>query len=108
MPSVELVITLFGKPAWEIKNFEGEELGIEFVDQLRRIGDELRDRLYEIARVHELLIENGWVAIGTLYDIIYRKDIGLEEAKEELKKLGLEEYIEYLREFHEEETIEED
>ena len=103
MPSVELRITLFGKPAWEIEDFEGEELGIEFIEKLKKLGDELRERLYELAKLHELLIKNGWTATGGLYDIIYWKDISLKEAQEELKKLGLEKYIEYLEEVPEEE-----
>jgi len=57
-----------------------------------------------------LLVRNGWIATGTLYDIIYWKDVNLEEAKEELKRHGLEEYIEYLEESpcEEEEVLEEE
>ncbi|MHA1609386.1 MAG: hypothetical protein ACTSUJ_05200 [Candidatus Njordarchaeales archaeon] len=59
MPSVELRIMLFDKPAWEIADFEGEELGVEFAERLKALSDELRRRLYEVARVHELLVRNS-------------------------------------------------
>jgi len=102
MSPVELRITLFGKPAWEIENFENKELDIKFAEELKKLGDKLREHLHEIAKLHETLIKNGWVATGGLYDIIYWKDINPKEAQEELKKLGLEKYTEYLEEIPEE------
>ncbi|PCN50734.1 hypothetical protein B6U99_02935 [Candidatus Geothermarchaeota archaeon ex4572_27] len=92
---VELVLTLFGRLS-EHDETEYVRLGKGFSKVLRLLGDEIRRRLYEIARVHEILVENGWVAIGSAYDITYYKDLTLEEAKEELRRLGLEEYIMYL------------
>ena len=96
MPSVELLITLFGKPAWEIENFEGSKLGVDFAEKLRDLGEKLRKRLYRAAEIHEILLKNGWKAKGRLYDIRYSKPISLEEAKEELKRLGLESFIKCL------------
>ena len=104
---VMLSIHLFGKPAWEIDNFEGCELDAEFSNVLRALGDNLRSRLYEIARVHELLVRNGWTAYGTLYDIDYYKDVSIEEAEKELRSMGLDNLVDLLEEeFEEEEVIE--
>jgi len=95
---VELTIFLFGKPAWEINNFEGESLNAEFAKELERLGEELNKRLREIAKVHKILLENGWEAFGGLYDIHYTKDISLNEAKKELQQLELEKYLDHLEE----------
>ena len=101
----ELSIPLFGKPAWEIPGLEGGTLDLDFAKTLEEVGEELNQRLKEIARVHRILVENGWEAFGTLYDIIYTKNISLNEAKDEMKELGLEEYVEYLYETEVEEVI---
>jgi len=103
MDMVELSLHLFGKPAWELDDFEGKELGEDFSEKLRSLGDELKERLYNVAKIHGVLLKNGWTAYGGLYDITYYKDIPLEEAKKELKELGLEDYIENLMEDLEEE-----
>ena len=107
MDMVELSLHLFGKPAWELNDFEGNELGEDFSEKLKALGDELRERLYNLAKIHSILLKNGWTAYGGLYDITYYKDISLEEAKKELKDLGLEEYVENLIEDFEEEIEEE-
>lgn len=91
---VELIINLFGKPAWEIPNFEGKTLDLDFANTLRELAEKLRNRLITLAEVHEKLINAGWEASGSLYGVRYVKDVSLEAAKEELKKLGLEEYTE--------------
>ena len=108
MHSVELLINLFGKPAWEIADFVDKELDIEFAEELKKLGDELRERLYKIAKLHEILVKNSWTATGSLYDIIYWKDISLDEAKEELRRLGLDEYAEYLEEVPQRDDFEEE
>lgn len=90
---VELSIQLFGKPSWDIENFEGQKLEEGFSDVLVRHGDKLKAWLYEISEVHKKLLDNGWSATGSLYYISYHKDITIEEAKEELKKLGLGKFI---------------
>jgi len=107
MDMVELSLHLFGKPAWELDDFEGNELGEDFSEKLKALGDELRERLYNLAKIHSILLRNGWTAYGGLYDITYYKDISLKEAKKELKELGLEEYVENLIEDFEEEIEEE-
>jgi len=114
MAGVELFVTLFGKPAWEIDSFEGSKLDIDFAGKLRELGEKLRRRLYKVAKVHRILLENGWRARGNLYSIRYLKHISFEEAKKELKRLGLEPLInclvrsgeDYLVELCDPETLE--
>ena len=89
---VELIIPLFYKPAWEL-DLEGKELDVKFADELRNLGDELRDRLYRAAELHEKLLENGWKAIGGQYEITYTKDLTIEEAQQEIQKLQIEKYL---------------
>lgn len=99
-------IYLFGKPAWELNNFENQDLKKEYSQTLKKKGRELKERLEEIAEEFKKLIDNGWDASGGLYDIWFTKEISLEAAEKELKELGLEKYIEYLEEFQREETEE--
>jgi hypothetical protein len=101
--SVEIEIFLFGKPAWELDEFENKNLSKDFSKKLRELGKYLYERLNQIADIHEKLVENGWTAVGGLYDIFYYKDITVEEAKKELEELKLEELIPHLEEVDEEE-----
>lgn len=103
---VELILHLFGKPAWELEELEGNRLGEDFSEKLKALGDELKERLYSLADVHSVLVKNGWEARGGLYDIAYYKNISLKEAEKELKEIGLEDYIENLIEDIEEELDE--
>jgi hypothetical protein len=99
--TVELGINLFGKPAWELEDLEGD-LPEGYSEKLILLGDKLRKRLHDAAYIFDLLVKNGWQAYGTLYDINFTKDISLRASKAELKKLGLEEYMDDLRKLEEE------
>jgi len=99
--TVEISIYLFGKPSWEM-NIEG---GKATPQMLREKGDELKVRLYGAADVLEKLLKNGWTlaeAYGTLYVLQLYKNVTLEEAREELKKLGIDPEEYYLDEMEEE------
>jgi len=96
--SVQIVLHLFSKPAWEFEELEQGELDEKFSEKIRNKADELKQWLYEVAGIHETLVKNGWIAIGTLYNIIYHKDVSIEEAKKELRKLGLEKLTDNLEE----------
>jgi hypothetical protein len=87
--SSRIGLYLFGKPAWELDGLESQEIKQSFADQLERLGDELRNRLRESARVLRLLIGKGWSAYGGLYDIDFVKDLPKEDAAAEVKELGL-------------------
>jgi hypothetical protein len=105
--TVELMIHLFGKPAWELDDLEGD-LPKDYSGKLRQLGEELKARLNEVADVFDKLVKNGWQPYGTLYDINFVKDVTLKEAEKELRKLGLQDYIENLNEIEEEEEWEEE
>ncbi len=89
---VNIIIPLFYKPSWEIE-LEGKTLDINFANELRKLGDELKERLYQIAELHEKLLMNGWKAIGGQYDITYFKELSIEEAEKELRELKIDEYL---------------
>ena len=72
---------------------EGKELDTTFANQLRELGERLKTRLNTIAEIHEILLENGWKAFGGQYEITYYKDIPMEKAEQELKKLGVHEKL---------------
>jgi hypothetical protein len=101
------MIHLFGKPAWELDDLEGD-LPEDYSWKLRQLGEELKARLSEVADVFDKLVKNGWQPYGTLYDINFVKDVTLREAEKELRKLGLQDYIENLNEIEEEEEWEEE
>lgn len=105
--TVELSIHLFGKPAWELDDLEGD-LPKDYSEKLRELGGELEKRLHDTAYVFDVLVKNGWQPYGTLYDINFSKDITMKEAEQELKTLGLQDYIENLTELEEEEEWEEE
>ena len=95
---VEIPLILYGKPADEIENFDGMELDKSFSEKLKQIGDELQKRLHEVAKIHKLLVKNGWEAVGGVNTIVYSKELSIEEAEDELESLGLTELAGYLRE----------
>jgi hypothetical protein len=101
------MIHLFGKPAWELDDLEGD-LPEDCSGKLRQLGEELKARLNEVADVFDKLVKNGWQPYGTLYDINFVKDVTLKEAEKELRKLGLQDYIGNLNEIEEEEEWEEE
>ena len=92
---VRFVLWLYGKPAWDME-LEGE-LDKDFSNVLRNIGYMHKEWLHKVADIYDELIENGWEAYGTLYDIDFYKNISVEKAEEEFKKLGLEEYIDCIQ-----------
>ncbi len=86
--SCRLTIWLFGKPAWELE-LEGAEVDAALLDEVSKLGDQLRERLLHVSATTKLLIENGWSGSGGLYDIWLNKDIGMEDARVELARLGI-------------------
>lgn len=88
---VRFVLWLYGKPAWDMEL--ERELDKDFSNMLRSVGDNRKEWLHKVADIYDKLINNGWEPYGTLYDIDFYKNISVEEAEEEFKKLGLEEYI---------------
>ena len=77
---------LFGKPEWEF----GEDINPQAI---RAKGDELKERLHQIATNFEKLSKNGWEPNMTLYDIMFYKEMSKTAAEKELKKLGIDEEI---------------
>jgi len=63
--AVSVSLHLFGKPAWELDR-EGEEVD---ANELRALGESLRQRLHAAADAVERLTAKGWEAQLTLYDI---------------------------------------
>jgi len=85
VPETEVELWLFGKPEWELK-----DINTATPDEIRQLGEELRERLRRVAEIMKILEKNGWIrGGGGLYEIFYYKDIGIEEAKEELRRLGI-------------------
>ena len=84
--TVEVNLWLFGKPEWE----SGDKIDPEL---LRRKGDELKERLYEIADNLQKLSANGWDYDMRLYDIGAYKSTSKSRAVVELKKLGIDEEV---------------
>ena len=80
----EVDLFLFGKPAWEL---DMEDASAE---EIRKKGDEIKERLHRIAEIMEKLENAGWERAGaSLYSISFYKDIAIEDAKEELRQLGI-------------------
>ena len=95
---VEADLFLFGKPAWEL---DMEEASAE---EIRKKGDEIKERLYRIAEIMEKLERAGWERYSaSLYSISFYKEINEEEAKEELRRLGIDPEEVSLMEIEEEE-----
>ncbi len=83
-----LSLFLFGKPAWEIEDLEGD-VDFKTLEEIGAMGKELHERLQWVAKVAKELLNHGWDAYGTLYDIEFYKTISVESAKKELRELGL-------------------
>lgn len=97
---VEFSLMLYYKPGPDM-DIEGKE---NFDPQiLIDHGKALKEELEQIGNWLKILRENGWDYYGTLYDVVCSKDISLEEAKAELKRLGIEIDPESLEEIEEEE-----
>ena len=98
---VNISIHLFGKPSWELEL--EKELDETFIDELAELRESLYDRLSSIGNDIEILMNAGWSAYGTLYDVVMQKDIGVDKAREELKELELEHLFEYVEKYEDEE-----
>lgn len=97
---VEFSLFLYYKPGPDM-DIEGKE---NFDPEiLRKQGNFLKEDLEQTANWLKILRENGWDYYGTLYDVSCSKDISLEEAKAELKRLGIDIDPENLEEIEEEE-----
>ena len=83
-----LSLWLFGKPAWEIEDLEGE-VDFRVLEKVQVLGKELQGRLHWVSIIGKELLRRGWDAYGTLYDIDFYKHVSIEDAKKDLKELGL-------------------
>lgn len=106
---VSASVFLFGKPEWEI------DLEKAKPDDLKALGENLKERLEKVAEVVEKMEQNGWYRNGGLYDIHFYKNIKASQAEKELEELGIKEYVdilededEYEDEYNEELLEEED
>ena len=86
-------IFLFGKPEWEFE----KEISPETI---KSKGDELKERLHEVAEDLQKLRNNGWHYELCLYDIMLTKSTSMAAAKKELSELGINEELD---EFEDEE-----
>ncbi len=97
---VEFSLFLYYKPGPDM-DIEGKE---NFDPEiLVKHGEYLKEDLERTANWLKLLRENGWEYSGGLYDVMCYKDISIEEAKKELKRLGIDVDEENLMEIEEEE-----
>jgi len=83
---VSFHIYLFGKPEWEFVNKVNSET-------IKAKGDELKGRLYEVAKNLQKLLDNGWEYELGLYDIMLTKNISKSAAERELARLGIDEEV---------------
>ena len=88
MTTTEISIWLFGKPSHEMA-IEG---GNATPKMLREKAVELKERLERAAEIFEALDRNGWElaeCYGSVYELIFTKDITEMQTNEELKRLGI-------------------
>lgn len=97
---VTIMLYLFGKPGVELR--EGEDVTPE---ELRALGDDLKERLTSAAEVVEKLTGAGWDAQMTLYDILLSHPyIDTEaQAAEKLEELGIDSSRVHIDEWEDEE-----
>lgn len=95
-------IWLFGKPEWEM------DLDKATPQDLKDLGENLRDRLGRISEIVEKLENNGWDRGAGLYNLYLYKGIKKELVRDELEKLGIEEKEVNIEDFGEEEELEEE
>ena len=74
---------LFGKPEWEI------DLDKATPQDIKDLGEDLKDRLYRISEIVEKLENNGWNRGAGLYNLYFYKGIKKELARQELDQLGM-------------------
>ena len=80
---VSLTVHLFGKPEWE---FGDNKITPETIISK---GDELKERLHDIADVIKKLSSKKWEHELGGYELIFTKDISKKDAEKELKELGI-------------------
>ena len=83
---VSFHICLFGKPEWEF----GDDVNSKTI---KAKGEELKERLYEVAKNLQKLRDSGWDYELCLYDIMLTKSTSKASAKRELAELGIDEEI---------------
>ena len=81
--TTEICLWLFGKPEWEI-NLEKAK-----PEDLISLGENINERLENIAKTLKRLEENGWERSAGLYDIMLFNNITKKEAIKELKKIDI-------------------
>ena len=89
-------IWLFGKPEWEM-DFDKATF-----QDIKDLGENLRDRLGRISEIVEKLENNGWYRSAGLYNLYLHKNIKKELVGEELEKLGVGEKEVSIEDFGEE------
>jgi adenylosuccinate lyase len=82
----DISMYLFGKPEMELSEKINEE-------ELRKKGDELQQRLHEIAEAMKKLSANGWTHELVGYNIDFSKKIAKKAAEKELEQLGIKEEV---------------
>ena len=96
-------IWLFGKPEWEM------DFDKATPQDIKDLGENLKDRLCRIAEIVEKLENNVWCRSAGLYNLYLYKDVKKELVGEELEKLGIGEKELSVEDFGEEdESIEEE
>lgn len=96
-------IWLFGKPEWEM-DFDKATL-----QDIKDLGENLKNRLNRISEIVEKLENNGWNRSAGLYNLYLHKNIKKELVGKELEKLGIGEKEVSIEDFgEEEESIEEE
>ncbi len=78
-------IWLFGKPEWEM------DFDKATPQDIKDLGENLKDRLIRIAEIVEKLENNGWHKGAGLYNLYMHKDIKKELIVDDLDKLGINE-----------------
>jgi len=84
---INLSIWLYGKPEWDL-DLEDDNMNTEII---KEHGDYLKEHMYRVAKIVEILKLSGWSCSMALYALeFYNEKIKSEkEAKIELKKLGI-------------------
>ena len=78
-----ITMHLFGKPEWE---FGESNITPEMV---KSKGDELKERLHDVADAFKKLTSKRWEHELGGYDLIFTKKISKEKAEKELRELGI-------------------
>ena len=97
---IEVNIPLFGMASLELPIL-GEE--IYKTDMLREKGRELYNRVINAADVTDILIQNGWVIYGEVFNLcaVNENIRTIREATLELRKLGIRLSDIYISEYNE-------